>query len=300
VFGAATLAGVPPPEAGFDMNNYANVEGPVWIGDALYFSEMLGGSGPPPSRILKMTEAGTVTVALSETSGPDGKGPGSNGLAVDASGQLYAAVHKDGSVDKVNLTTGVLTPVASMYNGARFDSPNDLAIASNGWIYFSDPDFQAPSTRPQPTTHLYRVSPTGTVTADGTIGQNQLIMAPNGVTLSLDEATLFVSGNSIYKFPVNADGSLGMGTQLVAAAGDGMVLDCAGNLYVAGNNQSTVQVYDGTGKIVGTITLPSGAGTTTNVAFGGATHQTLYITAMGNDGQRGVFKFAMNLPGMPY
>jgi sugar lactone lactonase YvrE len=41
-------------------------------------------------------------------------------------------------------------------------------------------------------------------------------------------------------------------------------------------------------------------GTSTNVAFGGTDHKTIYITAQGNDGQRGVFSIAASVPGFPY
>jgi sugar lactone lactonase YvrE len=38
----------------------------------------------------------------------------------------------------------------------------------------------------------------------------------------------------------------------------------------------------------------------TNVAFGGADHKTLYITSQGNKDQKGLWKVAMNIAGMPY
>src|SRR5262249_31280568 len=121
-------------------NDFTNVEGPVWIGGALYLSEFPGSPNPPPSRVLKVTSAGVVTVAIATS--------GTNGLAVAADGTLYGAVHKDGSISKFDLSTGTATPVAGMYSNARFNSPNDLAIRSDGNIYFSDPDYQAPSARP--------------------------------------------------------------------------------------------------------------------------------------------------------
>ncbi|MEO6603563.1 MAG: hypothetical protein ABIQ16_27010, partial [Polyangiaceae bacterium] len=76
---ATHVAGTPPNDA-FNMNNYTNVEGPVWIGDSLYFSEMTGSSMIPPARILKIAPGGVVTVAVADS--------GSNGLAVDGAGNL--------------------------------------------------------------------------------------------------------------------------------------------------------------------------------------------------------------------
>jgi gluconolactonase len=269
-------------------NDFTNIEGPVWIGDALYISEFPGSPNPPPSRILKITAAGDVSIAI-----PDS---GTNGLAADKSGTLYGALHKDGSVSKFNLTTGAATAIASMYMGARFDSPNDLAIRSDGNIYFSDPDYQAASTHPQSKTRLYRIAPgTNAVTViDDTLGE------PNGVTLSIDEKTLYVTSRGpLNKYPVMADGSVGTATifSQEASSGDGMTIDCAGNLYVATNN--TVLVINPSGTKIGTLTV-TGPQAVTNVAFGGADHKTLYITAQGSSKQQGLFQMSLGVPGMPY
>ena len=68
--------------------------------------------------------------------------------------------------------------------GNRFNSPNDLTVRSDGTIYFTDPDFQAPSPRPQAMTRVYRLPPGATepIVVDATLSN------PNGITLSLDEA----------------------------------------------------------------------------------------------------------------
>jgi gluconolactonase len=282
---ATRIAGAPPADD-FNKNNYGNVEGPVWIGDSLYFSEMKGGD-IPAARILKLT-GGVVSVAV-----PDS---GSNGLAVDASGNLFAAVHKDGSISQVALPGGVETPIVSMYMGTRFTSPNDLAIRSDGTIYFSDPSYQN-SANPQGAQRLYRVTPAPARTVSVVMDAPN---PPNGVTLSPDEQTLYVSGGGLKKFAVMADGTLGAGSDFVpGSGGDGMVVDCGGNLYVAGSGPG-IRVYQPSGTLIDTIAVDSNGATPTNVAFGGADHKTLYVTAMGNDGQRGVFSVALNVPGFPY
>jgi sugar lactone lactonase YvrE len=48
------------------------------------------------------------------------------------------------------------------------------------------------------------------------------------------------------------------------------------------------------------LTVDGNGASITNVAFGGADHKTLYVTAQGNQGQRGVFSIALNVPGFPY
>ncbi len=284
---ASKVAGAPPSDA-FNQNNFTNVEGPVWIGDSLYFSEMTGSNMIPPARILKIAPGGVVSIAV-----PDS---GSNGLAVDSAGNLLAAVHKDGSVSQIALPAGTVTPLIGVFNGVRFTSPNDLAIRSDGIIYFSDPQYQN-NANPQKGEHLYRVTAPPTRTASIVPDAPS---TPNGVTLSPDEKTLYVSGSGLKKFTIMTDGTLGAASDfVVGSGGDGMAVDCAGNLYVAGNMGNVVRVYSSAGMALGTIQA-DGAGTTTNVAFGGTDHKTLYITAQGNEGQRGVWSIALNVPGFPY
>jgi gluconolactonase len=281
---AARVPGAPPVDT-FNTD-HGNVEGPVWIGDSLYFSEMTDGD-IPPARILKLAPGGQVTVAVMDS--------GSNGLAVDANGMLFAAVHKDGSVSQVALPGGPVTPVVSKYNGTRFTSPNDLAIRSDGTIYFSDPKYQN-SANPQGAERLYWVTPAPARTVTAVTGAPG---TPNGVTLSADEKTLYVSGSELKKFTVNADGSLTNPMDVPGGdGGDGMVLDCAGNLYVAtGGNVQIIMAAGGASKA---ITVDGNGASITNVAFGGADHKTLYVTAQGNQGQRGVFSIVLNVPGFPY
>ena len=289
---ATKISGAPPLDS-FNNNgqDFTNVEGPVWIGDSLYFSEMTG-ANLPPSRILKLASGGAVSIVAPNA--------GSNGLAVDGNGTLFAAVHKDGSISQVALPGGAETPLVSMYGtpAARFNSPNDLAIRSDGTIFFSDPDYQN-SGNPQKAERLYRITPGPTRTVSiATNASDTGYLRPNGVTFSLDEHTLYVSGSGLKKFAVMADGTLGVGSDFVAGeSGDGMAIDCAGNLYVAGG-ASAIKVFSSSGAPLGSISTDKG--TTTNVAFGGADHKTLYITAQGSSGAQGVYSVTMNVPGYPY
>ena len=282
------VEGVPPADAFNNMNNdYTNIEGDVWIGDALYVSEINPGKGngsPPPARILKIASDGKVTILM-----PDS---GSNGLATNDAGELFGALHKDGSISKLSLTGGAATPIATMFMGARFDSPNDLTIHKNGTIYFSDPDWQAPAQKPQAATRAYRVPPGGMPQAIDVLSQ------PNGMTLNKDQTLLYIGGNQLKKYPVMPDGSLGAGSDFVAGgSADGMVIDCADDLYTAAGATGVV-VYSPAAAKLGTIKV--GLGEVTNVAFGGADHKTLYISGQGTGMQKGLFKAEMNVPGFPY
>jgi gluconolactonase len=289
------VAGVPISDA-FNMNDstFGNVEGPVWIGGALYVSEM--SSEPYDSqdpnvvraRILKVTPDGQVSIQVADS--------GSNGLAVDADGYLVAAVHKDGTIKRIALPGGATTTLADGYMGARFDAPNDVTIHSNGTLYFSDPDYQAPSTKPQAQTRVYRLPVGGAPEPIPSAADPDDFTTPNGVTLSLGEDYLYVAAATGRRYPVLPDGTLGAGTNFDAASrADGMAIDCAGNLYVA--RSRGVDVYTPDGASLGRIAVPD-VQSVTNVAFGGADRQTLFITGLGN--RKGLFQTRVGIAGKPY
>jgi gluconolactonase len=268
---------------------FGNVEGAVWFEGALYVSEFGPGNNPPPSRIVKIDSNGVGTVVAPTA--------GTNGLALDKAGRLYGASHKVGGIVRFALPGSTETVVVGSYDGARFGSPNDLTFRSDGTLYFTDPNWQAASPNPQPRTGVYRLAPGGSsaVLLDGNRSN------PNGITLSPDEKTLYLTAqDGVFKYAVAADGSVGTAEQFgngVVSSGDGMVVDCAGNLYVTSND---VIVLSPEGKEVGRISLPSGAGSVTNVAFGGHDRKTLFITAMGFGSARGVYKVDLAIPGYPY
>jgi gluconolactonase len=305
-----------PPVDNFDGsqgNGFSNVEGPVWIGDALYFSELLSGTNPPPSRLLKIDASNTVTQFYPSGSGGDS---GSNGNAVDKNGNLVTANHGVGGIVSYTVPGAVKTTIIDSYMGNRFNSPNDLTIRSDGTIYFTDPTFQAPQINnnyPQPNTGVYMVKP-GASTATELIST---LSNPNGITLSLDEKALYVGfGAGVNVYSVNPDGTIGAtatpvdGANLNNNATDGMAIDCAGDLYVVRVNQHDLDVVsfggnagaynpNSVGMHLTTITGIANA-QLTNAAFGGADHKTLFVTAQGSKPNKGVFKLAMPIPGMPY
>jgi gluconolactonase len=309
------IPGAPPVDNfdGSQGNGFTNVEGPVWIGNALYFSEMTSGNNPPPSRLLKIDASNTVTQFYPSGSGGDS---GSNGNAVDKNGNLVTANHGVGGIVSYTVPGAVKTTIIDSYMGNRFNSPNDLTIRSDGTIYFTDPTFQAPQINnnyPQPNTGVYMVKP-GASTATELIST---LSNPNGITLSLDEKALYVGfGGGVNVYSVNPDGTIGAtatpvdGANLNNNATDGMAIDCAGDLYVVRVNQHDLDVVSFGGN-AGSYN-PNSAGThlttitgianaqLTNAAFGGADHKTLFVTAQGSKPNKGVFKLAMPIPGMPY
>jgi gluconolactonase len=288
------VAGVPPLDTfNNNGNNFGIVEGAVWFGDAIYVSEIGGGNNPPPARILRVPATGAVTIAYATS--------GTNGLAIDVMGRLIGASHTMGAVAAFNLTNTTATPIVSGYMGNRLNTPNDLTVRSDGTIYFTDPDFQAPSPRPQAMTRVYRLPPGATEPIVVDAGRSN----PNGITLSLDEQSLYLTdGQGLYRYAVNADGSTGTATRIAQSAissGDGMGIDCSGTLYVSSQNRVYLINPAGSGTSLGSITVS--AQSATNIAFGGSNHQTLYVTGLGNgtgSSSMGLFRADMPLPGMPF
>ena len=142
------ISGVPSPDATINQNGsaFSIVEGPVWIDGALYISEIQNssafpqpGAPPPPARIFKITPDDVASVFI-----PDS---GSNGLAIDASGNLVSANHKVGGLVSFALPSGTPTTLVANYMGTRFISPNDLTVRSDGTIYFTDPSYQGADRR---------------------------------------------------------------------------------------------------------------------------------------------------------
>lgn len=326
--GAPTrIQGVPPSDEFIASDSELIIlEGPVWVDGNLYVSEInngvafgpgfpggfggrsagFGGQGgggadggggaggiagkePPPSRILKITPEGGVSVALADA--------GTNGLAVSPDGFLLGCNHKSGAITRFSLTGEAPVELVTEYMGARFNSPNDLTLGADGTLYFTDPDYQAPSPRPQATTRAYRVPPGATAAVALIEDRPQ----PNGITLSPDRTTLYVSASDgVYAYPVSSDGNIGAGTpfgQGIVRSSDGMAVDCAGNLYTTSGQ--TVLVLTPAGAELARISVPE-AQQVTNVAFGGPAHTTLYITAQGTSSRSGLFVLETAIPGMPY
>ncbi|NGZ88554.1 SMP-30/gluconolactonase/LRE family protein [Duganella aceris] len=259
-------------------------EGPVWIKDALYFSDFTFGPGFP-SRIRKLDAAGKVSTVIEDS--------GSNGLAVDADGNILAATHKYKSVSRYTLD-GKRSDVAGQYKGNVFNSPNDMALAADGTLYFSDPDFQrAAAPGGQDKTRVYRVAKDGTVTV-----VDDTLKNPNGVSLSPKGDVLYVNGmvgdHGVLRAYKIVDGKPQQGHDLVTKLGipDGMAVDCLGNIYVTEHTDQRLRVFTPAGKQIATIKVDANV---TNAAFGGADGKTLFITGAG-----AVWKLDLDVTGSPY
>jgi gluconolactonase len=283
------------PLAATDSNNNLIWEGTVWTGDALYFSEITSGSNA--SQISRYTLAGGYEPGVFQNTG-------SNGLALDADGNLLLAAHDVGGISRLPLPNGPVSPGAQTRNGERFNSPNDLVLRADGNIYFSDPDFQSPDGRIQGGTRVYRIAPPVGVGAITVVDES--LDNPNGVSLSPDGNTLYVSGGNFALREYSLDAA-GVPTRIGDIATnlsspDGMGMDCAGNIYAVQNGPRVISVFSPEGEPLGQIGpngFDDGLGLT-NVAFGGPDRRTLFISSFSQGGRGGLYSVQLNVPGLPY
>jgi sugar lactone lactonase YvrE len=153
--------------------------------------------------------------------------------------------------------------LANSYNGEPLDCVggvlNDLVADSRGGVY---------------------VSITGGglfyANAKGVVSKYGEVPLANGIVLSGDEKTLYVTnGGVVLAFDVQADGSLTnqreFGKLRGGQAGDGSAIDTEGRLYVA--TGASVDVFSATGEFLGSIAGPPGLHGT---AFGGRDKKTLF------------------------
>jgi gluconolactonase len=163
------------------------------------------------------------------------------------------------------------------FEGRPLNGPNDVWERPDGGLYFTDPfykrewwDYDKP---PQGTEQVYFLSADrrtlNRVTTD--------LVQPNGIIGTPDGKTLFVAdikAAKTYAYDIQPDGSLVNKRLRCELGSDGMTLDTEGNLYLTGKG---VIVFDRNGKQIANIEVPEPW--TANVSFGGADHQTLFITA---------------------
>ena len=218
----------------------------------------------PNNRIHKWSLNGKLSIFL-ENSG------GANGLFSDKAGNLIAC--EGGGQQLVSIDpNGNVAVLADKYDGKKFNSLNDLWIAPNGGIYFTDPRYGSRDSMGQDGEHVYYLAPE----RKRLIRVINDMVRPNGLIGTADGKTLYVAdhgANKTFVYTANEDGTLSNKKLFAQEGSDGMTIDNHGNVYLT---TSTVVVYNKDGEKIETINVPEQPA---NVCFGGKDKQTLFITA---------------------
>jgi gluconolactonase len=260
-------------------------EGPVYFpaGRYVLFSDI------PNNRIMRFSEDdGHLSVYRQPSMN-------SNGNTIDREGRLLTCEHSGRRVTRTELD-GSITIIADKFDGKKLDSPNDVVVASDGSIWFTDPAYGiggyyegVKAEQEQAKHNVYRVDPKSgdiKVVADD-------FVEPNGIAFSPDEKTLYIIDTGFTDSPDNAchirafdvdlaAGKLSNSKVFVEIAKpsitDGMRLDRDGRVWCSVGwgdpNEDGVRCYSPEGELLGKIHIPE---TVANLCFGGQQRNRLYI-----------------------
>ncbi len=262
------LEGAGPVELIAD--GFTRAEGPVWRANEgdLLFTDVAADT------IHRLVLPDTVEVFRGPTEPPSF----TNGLALSPSGNLVAC---EGGAQRVTRGNAAEQVVATMWMDSVLNSPNDVAVHSNGGVYFTDPTY---GTLPDFGGVMTELDFQGVYLAPAEGGLSLVgdaLLQPNGIALSPAEDILYVSdteAGAVYAFGLAPDGLIEGEAMLVndqSPQADGLTVDAAGNVYIATANGVLVIARDDDDAAWGGIELPEPA---TNVEFGGPNLTTLYVT----------------------
>ncbi len=248
-------------------------EGPVWLPKEkkLVFSDI------PSSKLMQWSEQGGLSVFRESEN--------ANGNILDLQGRIISCQHGARNVIRIE-ADGSTTVLADKFHGKRFNSPNDVAVRSDGTLWFTDPPWGLAEPHEIPGHWVYKLDPkSGRVEVI-----HKYLAMPNGIVFSPDETRIYISdtgGNKrhpdpeFHKLPasivcheVSKDGKLGKKLFHIESGSDGMAVDVLGNLYTTHGGK--VHIYNSDGKELDPIDVPEGPA---NVCFGGDDYKTLFITA---------------------
>jgi gluconolactonase len=267
-------------------------EGPVYFGDArcVLWSDI------PNDRILRWDED---TGAVSTYRKPSNN---ANGNTRDRQGRLVTCEHRGRRVVRTEYD-GAITVLMDRHEGKRLNSPNDVVVASDGAVWFTDPVFgllgyyegeKAESELPPAVWRLDPQSGRASVVADD-------IAAPNGLAFSPDERTLYVVASretprKILAYDVVDGTRVANRRVLIDAEGgtpDGFRVDVDGNLWCGWGMEPEldgVRVFNRQGEPIGQIALPERCA---NLCFGGRWRNRLFMAA-----SHGLYALYVNTQGV--
>jgi gluconolactonase len=250
-------------------------EGPIWhpIDQYLLFSDI------PPS-IRRRWDGKSCSEYLK----PSNKG---NGMTYDRELRLLVCEHATSSVAR--FSDGKREVLASHFEGKELNSPNDIVVASDGAVWFSDPTYgRMPVYGVERACELdfqgvYRIPPAGG--ALQLVVEKAMFTQPNGLCFSPDEKLLYINDTDQANIRVfDVDGGK-LKNMRVFASGiadeaqpgrrpDGMKCDAKGNIWCTGPDG--LWVYAPDGRLIGKVAVPE---MVANLHWGGSDWRTLFITA---------------------
>jgi gluconolactonase len=260
--------------------------GSRWAEGPAYFpaGKYLVWSDIPNDRLLRYDETDSSVSVFQQACGNH------NGHTTDREGRLISCEHKARCVSRIE-HTGSRTVLATHFDGKRFNSPNDVVVASDGAIWFTDPtygidsDYEGDAAASEiGASNVYRIDPAG--------GQIDCVITdrvrPNGLCFSPDESTLYVGDTGRSHEPDLAVTitsylvlpglrSVGKGSLFATSTSgfyDGFRADQHGNIWTSAGHDVHVYGPDGAHGI--TIAIGEIVG---NLCFGGPRRNRIYICA---------------------
>jgi gluconolactonase len=234
------------------------------------------------NRIMRFDPKTKKTTVFREPSGR------ANGMIFDPHGRLIVAEGANtGGGRRVSITEldGTIRTLADSYGEAdvrRFNSPNDVAVDSQGRVYVSDPRYVGDERRELDFEGVFLIEFTGFV-----IKLDTTCRKPNGLAISPDEKTLYISDNGpdrraliaatrgdrgkVENAHVIYDFGSGRGIDGMTVAVDGRIVATAG-----AGDKAGIYIFSPAGKLLEIIHTPENPA---NVEFGGDDFKTLYICA---------------------
>ncbi len=271
-------------------------EGPVWFGDqrCLLWSDI------PNNRIMRWDDE---TGAISEFRKPSNF---ANGNTRDRQGRLVTCEHGGRRVTRTEYD-GSITVIMDRFENKRLNSPNDVVVAADGAIWFTDPSFgilgnyEGYRSQPEIGQNVYRVDgETGVaaIVASDVLGPNGLCFSPDGRLLYIVESR-GVPTRKILAYDVVDGGRRIENKRILIDAGpgtpDGMRCDVDGNLWCGwGMGEAEldgVMIFAPDGTPIGRIMLPERCA---NLCFGGRAYSRLFMAS-----SQSLYGLYVNVAGAP-
>ena len=275
-------------------------EGPLWdeSSNSLLFVDVLS------NKLYKWNEENGASEYISP-SGNTGYAPnlgqgvlGANGLAFDSEGYIITCQHGDRRIARIaNMSSNEpnFETIVDNFEGQTLNSPNDLTIAKDGTMYFSDPafGFLDLDTFQFVDSELRKLDFNGIYKYDPETKTTELITKdidlPNGLALSNDEKILYInkmglldSNQKVMKvnLETNELETFFDGKELseeFEGNFDGMKVHSSGNIFTTG--PGGILVISPNGKLQAKLDF----GPITNCAFD-TNEEYLYVTGfIGNE-----------------